>query len=129
MLPLKIERMYLMDATYRRAMRRVYGSIHIPYNMLIGIDTHDVVTPVHTKYIAEEVPNLESIQVHTTMFGDLATTFKYKMTNIKRSDPKSDFDFYKKIVENDASILISAHSDDVTVREWSKMFINLFTLE
>ena len=127
--PLKIQRMYLIDTTYRRTLRRTYDNIYTPYNMIIGIDTYDSVTPDHIRCIEEEFPNLESIQVHTTLFGDLSTTFRYKMINVRRTDPKSDFDFYKKIVENDASILISVHSNDVLIKEWSKMFINLFTLE
>jgi hypothetical protein len=97
--------------------------------MLIGLDVYDEVTEEHLEYIKKNVHELEQMQVHTTLFGDVGTTFKYKLKNINRSNPKDDFDFYKNLVNNETSILISSLSDDLLIREWSKIFIHLFKLE
>ena len=128
MKPIKIDRMYIMDATYRRASRRSMNTV-IPYTILIGIDTLGVITDEHLKYIKTENLNLEVVRTYPNLFGENITSFKYKMGPVVRSNPKDDFEFFKKIVENDASIIINTNSNNKQISEWTKLFIHLFTLE
>lgn len=127
MKPLKVERMYLNDAVYKKLrMYRRGTEFSVPYILSVCIDTFEQITEEHKRYITEHKIPVVEIVTYTTLFGDLSTTLRVNIGPVIRSTPFDDFTFLKENVKNDSSVLLNLHNEDYLVREWSRMFVHLF---
>ena len=127
MTPLKVMRIYLNDAVYKKMNTYRRGVEYpTPYILSVSIDVFGAPSEEHIEYIKINKVQIVDIVTYTTLFGDLSTTFRVNMGPVIRSTPFDDFAFLKDAIKNDANILLNFHSEDYFVREWSRLFVHLF---
>lgn len=113
----------LLDIVYIYKTRRQEDTFI--YSLLVGIDTDSIVTEEHLN-AAKSYFVFSGHYKYNTISDGLRSTFKFCIKPRYGKDAKKDFENLKKIAYCDLELLMNSRSNDWVLRDWSRMFIQLF---